>query len=165
MIFLTVGSEISFDRLTKAVDQWCYKNKQIQLFGQIADPGPNGYYPQHCKWEKFISPSKYNKMYDEAELIISHAGMGSIITALITATPIIILPRHSILHETRNDHQIATAKRFSNHNGVFTVDTEAMLDPMIDQIVKNKTEITMKNVGSSADKQLIDTIRQFIRNS
>ena len=85
MIFLTVGSELAFDRLVKAVDHWCGLHNFNEVFGQIADKGPNGYRPLNFEYTEFISPEEYCRRYEEAELIVGHAGMGSIITALAKA--------------------------------------------------------------------------------
>ena len=87
MIFLTVGSELAFDRLVKAVDEWCFSRQRDDVFGQIAAPGPNGYYPKHFPWEGFVTPAKYEQLIEEADLIVGHAGMGSIITALTKEKP------------------------------------------------------------------------------
>lgn len=162
MIFLTVGSEISFDRLVKAVDAWCYNNTRSDVFGQIADPGPDGYYPENFEWKKFVSPDEYHCMYNEAELIIGHAGMGSIITALVKAKPILIMPRCTAFRETRNDHQIATAARFSEHKGVFVAEDETAIGSLLDKWDNLRDTHKLTSVKAYAEDQLIRTIRDFI---
>ena len=165
MIFLTVGSEIAFDRLVQAVDIWCEKNPKSNVFGQIADPGSKGYRPHNFPWKEFISPDEYSHKYNKAELIIGHAGMGSIISALVNATPILIMPRRVSFRETRNDHQVDTAKRFSQHKGIYVAEDESMISPMLDKWQTSHRNLTMESIGPYADKQLITTIREFILNS
>ena len=162
MIFLTVGSEIAFDRIVQAVDTWCGNSHRNAVFGQIADPGPDGYRPENFKWKEFVSPDEYRRLYDEAELIIAHAGMGSIITALVKAKPILIMPRRVVLHETRNDHQVATAKIFSKRKGIFVAEDETMVGPMLDKWTVLRGTLKLESVGPHADDRLIKTIRDFI---
>jgi UDP-N-acetylglucosamine transferase subunit ALG13 len=163
MIFLTVGSELPFNRLVQAVDQWCDINKDIDVFGQIGDPGPSGYLPRYFKWREFIPPDEYRRRYDEAELIISHAGMGSIITALVKAKPILVLPRRAILRETRNDHQIATVQYFAQRNGVLVAKDESMVVSLMDEWEMLRMSIKMECAGSYAEDRLIQTIKNFIQ--
>ena len=162
MIFLTVGSEIAFDRIVEAVDIWCGNSRRNSVFGQIADPGPEGYRPKNFEWKDFVSPDEYRRLYDEAELIIAHAGMGSIITALVKAKPILIMPRRVVFHETRNDHQVATAKIFSERKGIFVAEDETMVGPMIDKWRNMRGTIALESVGAYANDSLIKTIRDFI---
>ena len=44
-------------------------------------------------------------------MIVAHAGMGTIISAMQHQKPIIIFPRIAALGEHRNEHQMATAKK------------------------------------------------------
>ena len=59
-----------------------------------------------------------------AKVIVAHAGMGSIISALELGKPIVVMPRHGALRETRNDHQVATAKRFGAQGRVVVAQDE-----------------------------------------
>lgn len=164
MIFLTVGSELPFDRLVKAVDVWCEINNRSDVFGQIADIGLDGYVPCNFKWENFVSPDEYRSKFDEAELIIGHAGMGSIISALVMATPILIMPRRASFYETRNDHQVATAKNFSKRKGVFVADDETIVAPMLDKWNNSREQLNLEKAEGYAEEKLINTIRNFILN-
>ena len=114
MIFLTVGTQEPFDRLVRAVDAWCGKRDYREIFAQINNPGRNGYRPRNMEWTPTLSPAAYDDRMATADLIVAHAGMGSIITALSLAKPILILPRRADAKEQRNDHQIATAQRFAS---------------------------------------------------
>ena len=61
---------------------------------------------------------------DSADAIIGHAGIGTIITALQLAKPLLVMPRQGALRETRNDHQLATARRFCNFPSVHVAQDE-----------------------------------------
>jgi hypothetical protein len=45
--------------------------------------------------------------------------MGTILGCLERGKPIVVLPRTAALGETRNDHQVACAKRFEGRPGIF----------------------------------------------
>ena len=68
-----------------------------------------------------------------ASLVVAHAGMGSIFTALTLGKPIVILPRRGDLKETRNNHQVATARWLSKRPGVFVANNESELVACIQQ--------------------------------
>jgi exopolysaccharide biosynthesis glucuronosyltransferase PssE len=163
MIFLTVGSEIRFDRLVLAVDDWCGTHNRSDVYGQVATLDKDGYVPSNFEWTEFLSPDEYRRKYDEAELIVGHAGMGSIITALMKAKPILIMPRLAINKETRNDHQVATAKWLSEREGVFIAENESTVGSMLDKWEELRETITLEPVGPYAEDRLIKTIRNFIR--
>jgi UDP-N-acetylglucosamine transferase subunit ALG13 len=165
MIFVTVGSQLPFDRLIRAVDDWCAENAARDVhepvFGQIADPGPGGYYPRHFEWARFITPDAFQQYVAGATLIVAHAGMGSIIAALTMAKPIVILPRRGGLGETRNDHQFATAEQFSARAGIYVAVDEAQVPMVIDCALQDRHG--GRQSGSAfADAQLIDAVRRFI---
>ena len=66
--------------------------------------------------------------------MIAHAGMGSIITALELGKPIMVMPRRASLGEHRNDHQVATAKRFAEQGRIMVAFNEKELVDKLDQL-------------------------------
>ncbi len=165
MIFLTVGSELPFDRLSKAMDEWCGENPEINVFGQIADPGAHGYQPRNFKWKPFVSPEEYKKRFDTADLIVAHAGMGAIITALMMRKPIIIMPRRYCFKETRNDHQVATANYFAKRQGIFLAEDEAQIGSILYKWNTIPPDIIVEEAQPFAEEKLIGVIKNFIWSS
>jgi len=107
MIFLTVGTQLPFDRLVEFVDTWCSDHKDKIVFGQI---GPAKYLPRNFEYVDFMSSSEMAEVFQRAELVIAHAGMGTVLTALKERKPLVLVPRLASLSEHRNDHQLATAR-------------------------------------------------------
>ncbi len=157
---MTVGSQLPFDRLTRAVDQWCAASGRSDVIGQIGEVGTDGYRPTHFRWSEFIPPAEFNRLLGQAELVIAHAGMGSIISALRNAKPIIIMARRANLGEHRNDHQLATAAHFANRQGVYVAQDEAALPVALEQgALSANQEVAL---SPWADGQFIDALRGYI---
>ncbi len=165
MIFLTVGTQLPFDRLTRAVDEWCAANPGATVFGQIAEPGEGGHRPRHFEWQPFVEPAEFDRRFEEAELVIAHAGMGSIITALSYGKPILIMPRRADLREQRNDHQLATAAQFAGRPGVHVAPDEAALATELDALQGQARRQAAPGISPFASEPLIRTIRDFIHGS
>lgn len=116
MIFATVGTQLAFDRLIQPLDQWIsHRNSVIKCFAQI---GPTRYKPVHIPHADFLTPTQACQYMRDASLIVSHAGMGTILTALQLQKPVVIMPRKASLGEHRNDHQLATAKWLASRPGI-----------------------------------------------
>ncbi|PIE64991.1 MAG: hypothetical protein CSA26_05750 [Desulfobacterales bacterium] len=115
MIFVTVGSQLPFDRLIRIMDGYA-KETNEEVIGQI---GKSSFRPQYIKWCEYYNPDSLNNIMESAELIVSHAGMGTIISAIKIRKPIIIFHRRHELNEVRNDHQLDTMDSFREVEGVY----------------------------------------------
>src|SRR5688500_9921748 len=98
VIFVTVGAQMPFDRLVRAVDAWAEGRTDV-----VAQIGESAYVPKTLRWTRFLEPEAFRRHYAEAKVVVAHAGTGSIITALQIGKPIIVMPRRAALRETRND--------------------------------------------------------------
>lgn len=156
MIFVTVGAQMGFDRLIRAVDEWSEAHPDAAVFAQI---GPGEYVPQHIEWTRFLEPAEFRERIESATAIVGHAGMGTIITALQHGKPVLIMPRKGELQETRNDHQIATAERFGSKAGIEVAMDESVIAEKLDTISAIGNP---ERVGSDASERLIKTIHTFI---
>ena len=130
MILLTVGTQLPFDRLVESIDRLALKY-QIQVKAQI---GKSDYQSQQIESRKFFTPDEIEKAFKEASIVISHAGMGSIINCLRYKKPVIIFPRLSKYGEHRNDHQLDTLESFSNIQGIYPARNEDELERLISNI-------------------------------
>lgn len=159
MIFVTVGSADPFDRLIRAVDEWAGWRERRDVFAQI---GKSRYVPRHIEAVPFLTPSEFRERVRAARLLVAHAGMGSIITALETGKPIVIMPKWARLGEHRNDHQVATAKRFGQKAGVIVAWDEKDL---VAKLEREEALTSPSTIAREASAELIATIRGFIQRS
>lgn len=166
MIFLAVGTQLPFDRLTAGLDQWCAETgRGAEVFGQVGHVTADHVMPAHFEWQERIGPEDYTARMEAADVIVSHAGMGTIITALTLGKPIIIMARRAHLGEQRNDHQYATLKRFKDRPGVFAVEDPAELSQVLDQLLNASEQIAGARASAFADVQLTDALRDFIHRT
>lgn len=157
MIFVTVGEQLPFDRLITAIDTNAAKMEQ-EIFAQI---GHKSITPQHITCKDFITPKEYNEYFLQADLIIAHAGMGTIISAMEHNKPIIVMPRRCSFGEHRNDHQFSTAKRFGELGYITVAQDEQELVCYlqdIDTFIGSWKSREKTNVSP----QLLEAVRAFI---
>jgi len=131
MIFLTVGSDIPFDRLVRAVDRWAGERGRADVFAQI---GRGGWVPAHIPSAELLDPREFKQRLLEARIVIAHAGMGTILSALEHSKPILVMPRRGPLGETRNDHQFATARHLLERGRIQVAFDEHELACKLDRI-------------------------------
>lgn len=131
MIFVTVGTDLPFDRMMRVVDDWARARGRRDVFAQI---GEGGWEPEHIGFTHFLQPPEFKRRFDEASLIISHAGMGTILTALLHGKPILVMPKRASLGEHRSEHQVATARRMADLGLVHMADDEEDLRGQLDRL-------------------------------
>ena len=154
MIFVTIGTQLPFDRLIKIIDKLAPQlNEEV-----IAQVYQCGFTPKNIKTVDFLPPDEFNTLFDEASLIVSHAGMGTILSALQKSKPIIVFPRIAALGEHRNEHQLATAHKF-NELGTVNV---AMNEEELTSMLLNGNQTILQHIGNSASPSLIQSIQNFI---
>ncbi|WP_127555564.1 glycosyltransferase [Saccharospirillum alexandrii] len=111
MVFLTVGTQFSFDRLVAPVYDWCKRNNSEYIF-QV---GASLYLKdvEDYRIVKNMSSESYYNAFSKARVVISHAGMGTILSAIEYEKPLLIMPREFRYKEHRNDHQVDTIRHLS----------------------------------------------------
>lgn len=158
MIFVTVGEQLPFDRLIRTVDDWA-SDSGYEVFAQIGDSDLT---PSNIQYKQFLSPEEFKEKFVSAEVIVAHAGMGTIITALELNKPIIVMPRQAALGEHRNDHQFATAKRFLKLNYISVAFDEDGLKKYLIELNDERLCLQKRHSVEPAPL-LINTIKDFIR--
>jgi UDP-N-acetylglucosamine transferase subunit ALG13 len=156
MIFVTVGSELPFDRLVRVVDEWAGANGRTDVFAQIAE---TEWRPKFIPYKQFLEPAEFAERLTSATVIVSHAGMGTILSALRHEKPILVMPRRATLREVRNEHQLATAQRLSEMGRISVALDEAELRVRLDGIGDLKPK---EKISPYAGPELIGALRDFI---
>ena len=159
MIFVTAGTQLPFDRLIKVIDEIAGGHPEIEFVVQALK---SDYKAKHIKILDFISPTDFNNYIDNSELIIAHAGMGTIISALVKQKPIIVVPRLTKYNEHRNEHQLATSKQMDHLSYVYVAYDEDELVAMFKWMWPDnlKPRNSIKEVASD---NIISSIDDFIK--
>jgi len=155
-IFVVVGTQEPFDRMVKTIDQWAAGNSSANIFGQISRAA---YIPESFETTGFISPELFDIKFREADLIVSHAGMGTIISALQHSKPIIVMPRLAEFLEHRNDHQLATARSFGKLGFVKDVYNE---NELIEALNNADSMKAAPAIGSGASQELTGFLKTYV---
>lgn len=158
MIFLTIGTTEPLDRLVVAMDNIAALLPDVSIIAQISN---SSYAVKNMKTTGFLSPVEYYELFNKASLIISHAGMGTILSALQKGKSIIIMPRMVDLGEAKNNHQIATAIKLAALNYVKIANDEDQLFLLIKQSLLEKVP-EVPSIGPFASAQLINSLKNFI---
>jgi UDP-N-acetylglucosamine transferase subunit ALG13 len=108
VIFVTVGTQAPFDRLVTAVDRWAVSHPDTYVIAQVGESRAR--FPR-LDVRPWLSRREYEDAVRRADLVVSHAGIGTLLTARRLGRPLLIMPRAVRFGEHRDDHQIETARR------------------------------------------------------
>lgn len=156
MIFVTVGTDLPFDRMVRVIDAWAGERKRNDVFAQI---GEGAWEPQHIRFTNFLQPPEFVEHFKSASVIISHAGMGTILSALHHRKPILVMPKRASLGEHRNEHQLASARRMMEIGNVNVAFDETELRERLDHL---DDLAGPKSIGAAASDSLVRGLREFI---
>jgi len=159
VIFVTAGTQEPFDRLLQVIDVIAADLKDTTFIVQALQAK---YVPKNIKVLHLIPHAEFKQHMDDAKLIISHAGMGTIITALEKRKPIIVIPRLLKYHEHRNEHQLATAKKMDELGYVDVAYDEDELIAKVKDMWPDKLQ-SRNAIGNIASETLIKSITDFIK--
>lgn len=115
MIFITLGSQkFQFNRLLKEIDRLVNEQKITEkIYAQI---GYSDYLPQFFLYDKFFDREEYERVMQQSEIVITHAGTGAIIGAVTKGKKVIAVPRLARYGEHVDDHQLEILKQFDEMN-------------------------------------------------
>jgi len=155
-VFVTVGSMLPFDRLVGAMDAWAVAHPGAEVFAQIGDGGAQ---PAHMAWASMLTPSDFRRRCAASDVIVSHAGMGTILSAAESGRPLVCLPRLPELKEVTSQHQVATARWLRERPGIRVIDDVALLPGVLAETVPAGGSDAARG---GADPQLIEAVRSFL---
>lgn len=154
MIFLTLGTQLPFDRLVKVLDEVAPTLSE-PVFGQI---GATAWRPTNFESVDFLSPADFRAHFAAARIIVGHAGIGTILSGLKEEKPLVLMARRAAMGEHRNDHQLATVAQLGRIPGIHVVETvQQMRDALSDPELAAMTAAV-----SPGRLHLIDRLRQDI---
>ncbi len=162
MIFVTVGNDFrGFDRLLREMDEIAPSlHREI-----LVQRGYSRYCPKNSEYFDFVPMKQAVEYIRRSELVVSHAGIGTIILCRKYHVPILILPRRKAFQEVMNDHQLEIARNLKNraHPQIYVIDQEKELKDAIPRILMQKADATPPE--DTGREKLVALIREFIQSS
>jgi UDP-N-acetylglucosamine transferase subunit ALG13 len=109
-IFASVGNSTQpFDRFLRMVDDAARIVKRSALM----QTGTSSYQPRHAVRVDYVGREEYDGLCRDADYLIMHAGVGSVMVAMRFGKLPIIVPRRGDLGESINSHQFELATELS----------------------------------------------------
>jgi beta-1,4-N-acetylglucosaminyltransferase len=132
MIFVTVGSSsIPFDRLLSGIDAMSIDEPVM------VQHGASTIRPRRAACVDFLDYDEFVDLVRRARVTITHAGVGSVMTALGERKRPIVVPRRRAYGEAVDDHQASFARRAAELGLVTLVENAELLDSAVVQHAPN----------------------------
>ena len=107
-----------------------------------------------------IDRDKFSELISTCDLLITHGGVGSILTGLKNNKKIIVCPRLAKYKEHMNDHQVQIVNNFSEAGYILKYDENDNLGQILKDVKKFKPKKYVSNT-----KKIINIIDDFIDNN
>jgi len=160
VIFVTVGTQLPFERMVAAVDSWAGgRPERPNALAQVG-PGRADYANLRCV--HMLDAPAYSAAIASSRLMVAHAGAGTILTALEAGIPVIVFPRDNTLGEHRDDHQIQTARQMERMGLVTVAWTVAELPALIERELAAPGG---RRQPRKRNTELVDYLRDWLRDA
>lgn len=159
MILVTLGTQNnSFQRLLEEVQKNIDNGKIKDEV--IVQKGYTKFESNDMKLFNEISQDEFNKLIDQANLVITHGGVGSIITAITKGKKVIAVPRLKKYNEHVNDHQIEIIDSFNEKGYIIGIHSVEELGEALEKAKNFKPQKYMKNTGN-----ILKLVEDFIERN
>ncbi len=156
MIFVTLGTnDESFARLLKAIDKEIEKGTIKERV--VVQAGCTKYKSKNMEIFDLIPRDEFDKYISECDLLITHGGVGSILTGINHGKKVIAVPRLAKYNEHGNDHQLQIVDNFSERKYILAVKDLNKLGKTIEKAKKFKPQKFKSNTNN-----IIDIVEKFI---
>ena len=159
MIFVTLGTQDkSFKRLLIDIDNMIKKYKIKDKI--IVQAGFTKYESKNMSIFDLLDKDEFDKYIKDCDLLITHGGVGSILTGLKNNKIVIACPRLAKYNEHINDHQKQIIDKFSDEGYILSYNEGDDLG----KIIIDSKNFKPKKYISNTDN-MIKIIKDFIDNN
>ena len=156
MILVTVGSSgTAFDRLLRELESL---DTSEELFVQH---GPSQVRPPNARCVAFMHFNELRDAVRSARVVITHAGVGSVLLALMNGKRPVVVPREPRYGEVVDDHQVLFAERLARDDLVTLIRDPRDLRRALDNGHPNGATARRRE-GSKLEAELADYLRQTL---
>jgi UDP-N-acetylglucosamine transferase subunit ALG13 len=158
MILITLGTQDkSFKRLLDAVQREIDKGNIKERV--VVQAGYTQYESKDMEILDFVDREKFEELINECDILITHAGVGSILTGLNKMKVVIAAARLSKYKEHINDHQIQIVEKFDRLGYIIPLKDFNRLDKVLAKARKFKPKKYVSNTDN-----IIKHLEDFIDN-
>lgn len=158
MIFVILGTQkFQLNRLLRLLDECVGSGAVTDRI--VAQTGHSDYGPKNYEYRPFMDKYDFEQHIKDSDVVISHSGVGSVMTALRQEKPVIVFPRLAKFGEHVDDHQIEIARTFADRGYVLLCRESDDLPALIE---KAKTYVFSKY--ESQTEQIIALIEGYLRS-
>lgn len=147
MTLVTLGTQ--HQEFTRLLD---YIEKSDLKGEIIVQAGYTKYESKRMKIFDFISYDEMEKYIDKSDLVITHAGTGSIVMPLKKDKKVIACARLSKFGEHVDDHQVELVDVFYSEGYILKIDEDTSLNDVL------------KNIKDFKPKKFVSNTNRFIEN-
>lgn len=158
MIFITLGTQDKpFTRLLDKVES-LLKEKKIKT-RVVVQAGCTKYKSKYMEIFELLPMDEFEKIMDSCDLLITHGGVGSIVTGLKKNKKVLAVARLKKYGEHTNDHQLQIIEEFSKKGYILPVNNLDDLENILNQVdefkpkkYKSNTDHMVKIVEEQIEK-------------
>lgn len=154
--FVSVGNGTQpFDRLLQAVSGISAQLPQPV----IVQHGSTPFSGKGCQSKTFVEMNEFGRLIEMSELLILHAGAGSVINAVRAGKVPVVVPRMAARGEILDDHQLGFARAMAAAGRVVLVEEPEELLPAVAEA------LARQKAGRPAvgEPRMIALVREAIR--
>lgn len=156
LILVTLGTnDKSFVRLIKKIEELVIQG--VIQEEVVVQAGYTQYESNHLKIFDLITMDKFNELMKTCNLLITHGGVGTIISGLKNGKKVIAVPRLQKYGEHVNDHQLQIIENFSEAGYVLAAYDVDELDKILRQV----THFEVKQYVSNT-QNMIQLVKEHI---
>jgi UDP-N-acetylglucosamine transferase subunit ALG13 len=152
MILVTTGANgAPFDRLLSVVDRFEVGEEVV------VQHGPSQLRPAGATWLDYVPFDELTELVSRARVVVSHAGVGSILLCLSQGHSPVVVPRLASHGEAVDDHQLGFARRLAAAGSVTCVEDVHEIPVIVRSQRDRRTA-----VGSSATSRLAADLNLYL---
>lgn len=135
MIFVILGTQDKkFPRLLEAIQKQIDAGKISKKEEIIVQAGSTKFESKDMKILDYMSVRKFEECIEKADVVICHAGVGTILTALKKGKKIIAAARLKQYGEHVNDHQLQILDNFTKEGYILALEDFDKIDILLKQV-------------------------------
>ena len=147
MIFVTLGTQDKdFSRLLKAIDKEIEKGTIKEKV--IVQAGHTKYESKNMEIFDLIPTDEFNEIIEKCDLIITHGGVGNILSAIKKNKPVIAAARLKKFKEHTNDHQKQIIGEFSKQGYILELRDFGKVGKMVEKAKTFKAKKFKSNTNN-----------------